>query len=115
MDYTAVYLALATCGGIGLLVTALAIPLAKGKINRNQWYGFRTPRTLSSDEIWFPANRLAGGNMIVAGVLVMITAVTLFFLKGLLPVPATVLTMASVTFLAIVASVVKSFLALRKM
>ncbi|MDF1752604.1 MAG: SdpI family protein [Verrucomicrobiales bacterium] len=29
-------------------------------MKRNQLYGFRTRKTLSSDEIWYPANQYAG-------------------------------------------------------
>lgn len=50
-----------------LLVIA-AIPMILGKVPPNRVYGFRTPKTLSSPEIWYPANRIAGWWTIAAGV-----------------------------------------------
>lgn len=50
-------------------VALLAIPMALGKVPPNGLYGFRTSKTLSSPEIWYPANRAAGGFMLAAAVL----------------------------------------------
>ncbi|MDF1814389.1 MAG: SdpI family protein [Verrucomicrobiales bacterium] len=50
--------------GIAILSAALSIPMIQGKVKRNYWYGFRTKLTLSSDEVWYPANRF-GGKMIL--------------------------------------------------
>ena len=50
-----------------LLLVALAIPLILDMIPRNGFYGFRTPRTLASDDVWYPANRYAGKALFVAG------------------------------------------------
>lgn len=64
------------------LMIALAIPMILKKVPRNPLYGFRTPHTMSSDEVWYEANRIAGWDLLVAG------AVTLAIL-GLQPlVPA---------------------------
>ncbi len=52
---------------VPLLLVALAIPLIAGWIGRNNFYGFRTPRTLSSDRVWYPANRVAGLLFLGAG------------------------------------------------
>ena len=56
---------------IGFLVGAgfialVSIPLILKVIPRNSVYGFRTPSTLSSDEIWFPANYFAGWALFIA-------------------------------------------------
>lgn len=42
------------------LIALLSIPLVFGWIPRQFIYGVRTTKTLSSDEIWYPANRFAG-------------------------------------------------------
>ena len=36
------------------------------KVPPNGVYGFRTPKTLSSPEVWYPANRAAGWFMLAA-------------------------------------------------
>ncbi|MEP6901948.1 MAG: SdpI family protein [Actinomycetota bacterium] len=115
MDYSAVYLALSVCSAVGLLIIAIAIPLAIGKIGRNHFYGFRTPRTLSSDEIWYPANRLAAVNLIFAGLFIWIAAIVLFFIKTQMPPQTVVIIMAVLTIAAIFFAVIKSFLSLRKL
>ncbi len=55
------------CVAGGGLVMILSIPLMLGRIPRNGLYGFRTPKTLASDDIWYPANRFAGRQMLRAG------------------------------------------------
>ncbi|MES2660905.1 MAG: SdpI family protein [Verrucomicrobiota bacterium] len=51
----------------GLVVISLSIPMLLDRIPRNKFYGFRTSLTLSSDEIWYPANRFAAKLLIVWG------------------------------------------------
>ena len=45
---------------VPLLALALAVPLILEKVPPNNTYGFRTSKTLSAPEIWYPANRVAG-------------------------------------------------------
>jgi len=53
----------------GLVTAACGIPLARGRIRRNRWYGFRLPITLSDDRIWYPLNRTMGWFLIWIGLL----------------------------------------------
>lgn len=76
---------------IFLLMTAaaifiLCIPLVFKLVPPNRWYGFRTRKTLSSPEIWYPANVFAGYSLMVA----MVIAIATFFLMPLTPVTAAV-------------------------
>jgi uncharacterized membrane protein len=59
---------------VGLLSAGLGIPLALGKVPPNLFYGFRTSKTLSSPEIWYPANRSLGADMTVAGIVITVTS-----------------------------------------
>lgn len=52
-----------------VVIIAISIPMVLGKVPPNGLYGFRTPKTLSSSEVWYPANRMSGWFMIGAGVL----------------------------------------------
>ncbi len=61
----------------GLLFIVLAVPMIRGKMKPNAWYGFRLPLTQKSDEIWYPANVYAGKWLVVMGVLLMAAAVLL--------------------------------------
>ena len=43
-----------------VLIALICLPMALGWIGPNPVYGYRTARSLSSPELWFPANQLAG-------------------------------------------------------
>lgn len=53
--------------GVGILFMAIAIPLIQARVPRNVWYGFRTPKTLSSDSIWYAANAYMGRHLFRCG------------------------------------------------
>jgi len=57
-------LLISVCGIVG----ALSVPLILKKVRPNPLYGFRTPRTLSNPEIWYPANAFAGWAMLIGAV-----------------------------------------------
>lgn len=45
---------------VPLVVAAASVPTILGKVGPNLAYGFRTPKTLSDPDIWYPANRASG-------------------------------------------------------
>jgi len=49
------------------LAIVLGIPMALGLIPPNRFYGYRTRKTLSSAEAWYPANRVSGWSLAIAG------------------------------------------------
>ncbi len=49
----------------GILIIIVSIPLLKGRVARNIWYGFRTRRSLESDELWYAINAYAAQRMII--------------------------------------------------
>lgn len=56
----------------GLFVVGLGWPLARGRVGRNETYGYRSRAALSDDGAWYRANRVAGrGMMLVGGILVI--------------------------------------------
>ena len=66
-------------GGIFLMI--VAIPMIRGKVKPNGWYGFRMPVTQKSEEIWYPANAYAGKGLVIVGLIVILKAIfiPLFF------------------------------------
>jgi len=62
----------------GVLFIGLSIPLIFDKIPPNQWYGFRTQKTLSNKEIWYKVNRFIARDLIVFGILHIALLVTYF-------------------------------------
>ena len=110
----AIYTALAVCSGVAILLIGVSIPMYSGKIKRNKYYGFRTPKTLSSDEIWYQVNHDSGLYMIVAGIVILLTACGLFFLKSMLATPVLVGIMIVISIVSLVGAVVKSFMSLSR-
>jgi uncharacterized membrane protein len=104
-----------TYGLLGLLLVALGIPLALGRVGPNRWYGFRVARTFEDPQIWFAANRVAGIDLCIAGVVVVAAALIIGGLAQRRPtfpiVTANVLVV--LTSLALVA--LHSWLALRRL
>ena len=49
------------------LMFVFGIPMVLGIIPPNRYYGYRTRKTLASPEVWYPANRIAGWCMGIAG------------------------------------------------
>jgi uncharacterized membrane protein len=62
---------------LGVLFMGISIPLMQRRIKPNPWYGFRTPKTLSSPEIWYPANAYSGQMMFLAGMLTVLAALVI--------------------------------------
>jgi hypothetical protein len=57
-------------GLAGLVFIAIGIPLAVERVPPYHWYGFRSAKTFSIQTIWYAANRVAGIDLIIAGVVV---------------------------------------------
>ncbi len=54
---------------VPISIIVLAIPLILQKIPRNGLYGLRTAFTMSSDEIWYQANKISGVALLCAALL----------------------------------------------
>jgi uncharacterized membrane protein len=62
---------------IPLLIVLLSIPLILQRVPRNPIYGFRTPYTLSSDVVWYRANRICGVALTIAGTAWLLAGIVL--------------------------------------
>ena len=68
---------------VGLLMIVLAIPLIRGKVPPNSWYGFRIRLTLEDPEIWYPANRHGGWLLLVVAMVSILAALLLPLFPGM--------------------------------
>jgi uncharacterized membrane protein len=69
---------------VGFLFIGISIPLILEKVPPNSWYGFRVTKTLSNERIWYAANRVAGFDLMLAGIAIaMTTLITGLFLDQL--------------------------------
>ena len=50
-----------------IVIIIVSIPLILRMIPRNGFYGFRVPKTLASDNVWYPANQASGVALLLAG------------------------------------------------
>jgi uncharacterized membrane protein len=101
-------------GSMGLLLTALALPMIYDKIPPNKFYGFRTPRTLSDPNVWYPANRVAGRDLAVAGVIVATTALVVFAMQKSISLRTASLILPAIAMTVLIGAVIHSLIALRR-
>ena len=52
---------------IPALMIGLSLPMIFNLIPRNRYFGLRTAKTLSSEKIWYRANRVSGVYFLIAG------------------------------------------------
>lgn len=58
----------------GAFLITISLPMWRRKVPPNGTYGFRTPLTLTNPEVWYDTNEVAGRNIAIAGVFVMLGA-----------------------------------------
>jgi uncharacterized membrane protein len=66
-------------GLAGLVFIAIGIPLAVERVSPNHWYGFRA-KAFSNQTICYAVNRVAGIDLIIAGVVVALGVLAMFIL-----------------------------------
>ncbi len=67
---------------VGLLMVGLALPLVLRRVKPNAAYGFRTPRTLSDESVWYEANAFAGRLTLGLGTGFALASIVLYFPLG---------------------------------
>lgn len=91
----------AFCAFCPALIVAVGVPLALGKIPPNGVYGYRTARSLSSPELWYQLNRLAGLSLAGAGLLALAAVCLIWLLLDVSLVTKMMLSMAALTLAAL--------------
>ena len=101
--------------GVGLLYIALGIPLFRGQVKPNAWYGYRTTKTMSDQKVWYAVNRIAGRDMIAAGTAVLISSLVVFLLRSRMNSDFAATVLLAVLILGVAAMVVNSLKAQKRM
>lgn len=57
--------------GLGLVITAVAIPMVLRAVPMNRWYGIRIPKAFKSDRLWYDINAYGGKLLLLYGVLLV--------------------------------------------
>jgi uncharacterized membrane protein len=98
-----------------VLMAASALPMVLRKVPPNLIYGFRTPKTLSSPDIWYAANRIAGWFMLAGAVLALCHNFALWSMHADWPWDRLVVYMAVADLIAVMLASAASSLYLRKL
>ena len=61
---------------VGALEIIMGLPLMYSKIKPNWLYGFRTPKTVKNEEVWYKVNERTGRDFIISGIIVILVALS---------------------------------------
>ncbi len=100
---------------VGILQMLVGVPLIFEKIKPNSLYGFRLPKTMSNEEIWYKANKYVGRDFVVAGGIVMISSLIFLIFKSSFSLVETAFIGASILVISVVAILVRGLLYLKKL
>lgn len=57
---------------VGILFIVLSVPVILKMVKPNPWHGFRTPKTLSNEGVWYRANYVFGWDLAGAGAIIIL-------------------------------------------
>ena len=100
---------------VPLTIIGVCIPLLLNKVPPNRYYGFRTGKTLSSEEIWYPANRFGAQCFVVAGAVGLIAGAAAVVWLAHVPRYTVVLALAFANLAAVLAASLVWWLKVRRM
>jgi hypothetical protein len=66
--------------GIAILICLMSIPLVKGKVAMNKFYGIRFKKSYESEEKWYEINKYGGKLLIIWSIPLAILGFITFFL-----------------------------------
>ncbi len=67
----------------GVFQMAVTVPMIRRRVKPNPTYGFRIPKTLSDEQVWYDANAYAGRLLFASGAAQAIVAAALVFAPGI--------------------------------
>jgi uncharacterized membrane protein len=62
--------------------TNLGVPLLRGRVPPNDWYGCRTEKTLSDDRVWYAVNRVTGRDLVFVGIVVVVSSLAALIIEN---------------------------------
>lgn len=84
--------------GIILIIVGNYLPTAR----RNSMIGFRTKQSVTNDQLWYKANRIAGVSSVISGMIIIIQS---FYIKGI----TSIMIMVAILILSSVISAIYSY------
>lgn len=101
--------------GLGIMFIAISIPLILDRVPPNSTYGFRTAKTLSDPQIWYAANRVAGHDLLIAGLVIALGSVAMLFLGQRLQPLHVTMTLLLLMIFALIGAAVHGFIVVNRM
>jgi uncharacterized membrane protein len=96
-----------------LLLIGISVPLIKRRVRPNVWYGFRTPKTLSNEPIWYDANEFCGRMLLLAGLATLLGVLLLAFIP--MPLAARAFADAGVMLVSVLCATAASLAYLQRL
>jgi uncharacterized membrane protein len=100
---------------MGVLFIALSVPLMLKKVPPNNWYGFRTPKTLSDEKIWYEVNRISAQGMALVGLVLVVVTLALMLLAKEMADVTKLIVIGAIAIVALAFALFRSFKALSQM
>jgi hypothetical protein len=86
----------------GLLFIGVSIPLYKGSIKMNYWYGFRIGKALDSEQNWYDINKYGARRLIIWSFPIIISGIIYFFLSPQVARASNVIPLIIFTFIPVI-------------
>jgi len=64
----------------GILTIGLCIPMMKGKVKMNPWYGARFRKSYESEEAWYKINAYCGRRMVYWSIVLILIGILALFI-----------------------------------
>lgn len=100
---------------VGILYIGLGIPLVRGRVAPNCWYGCRTKKTLSDQRIWYAVNRITGRDLIIGGIALVIASLSILLFGQTLDPNHAAMILLAVLVSSVTVMSINSALAQRRM
>jgi uncharacterized membrane protein len=97
----------------GTIFSVLGIPLILQKVPPNEWYGFRTAKTLSDERIWYPINKLMGYDLLAVGFAIIVSASSVLVTGRSISINQALVINLGVLGTALILGLIHGFLALK--
>lgn len=68
----------------GLVICLTTIPLIRGRVGPNNFYGIRTKASRQNDAAWYHINKVGGTYLLVAGLMMSVLSALVYPLSDLL-------------------------------
>jgi len=100
---------------VGLMFAGLSVPLIKGLVPPNRFYGFRTAKSLANPKIWYEINRISGTDLFLAGAFITVSSLAMLVFAQRMQPEVIAITLLIVMIVSLVGVLLHGLAVLRKM